>query len=205
MIIQVDKLFSLQHQKKHPVPVKALRRLMEEGPQPGNAPLFRIVPSFSRPLVVSVLKARLKDLGISDKSRGAAQHAADNRMLDESIQRLGRWTSNSFQLYFKTSPATLFHLNLSFQKGKPLAVPRFVHHSTPIQEPHRLQKQGSDKPYQSPHPPLPTSTTKPATSPATTSFIGHSYGQSFQPGQAPPTPASDPQSLFLGTTYDPQI
>ena len=30
-------------------------------------------------------------------------------------------------------------------------------------------------------------------------------GQSFQPDQAPPTPARDPQSLFLGTTYDPQI
>ncbi len=45
-------------------------------------------------------------------------------MLDESIQRLGRWTSNAFKLYFTTTPETLFDLNLSFQKGMPLAVPR---------------------------------------------------------------------------------
>ena len=45
-------------------------------------------------------------------------------MLDESIQRLGRWTSNAFKLYFTTTPQTLFNLNLSFQKGMPLAVLR---------------------------------------------------------------------------------
>ncbi len=45
-------------------------------------------------------------------------------MLDESIQRLGRWTSNAFKLYFTTTPETLFDLNLSFQKGMPLAVLR---------------------------------------------------------------------------------
>ncbi len=44
-------------------------------------------------------------------------------MLDESILRLGRWTSNAFKLYFTTTPETLFDLNLSFQKGMPLAGP----------------------------------------------------------------------------------
>ncbi len=34
-------------------------------------------------------------------------------MLDESIQRLGRWTSNAFKLYFITIPETLFNLNLT--------------------------------------------------------------------------------------------
>lgn len=180
---------------------------MEADPQPGNAPLFRIGHSFSRPLVVSILKTRLIKFGISDKSfsghsfsRGAAQHAADNGMLDESIQRLGHWTSNSFQLYFKASSAPLFHLNLSFQKGTPLAVPSFIHHSTATKGQYQLPNQGSEKPYQSPYPPQPISTANPTTSPFTTSIIGHSYGQSFQPDQAPPTPARDSQSLFLGTT-----
>ena len=45
-------------------------------------------------------------------------------MLDESILRLGRWTSNAFKLYFTTTPETLFNLNLSFQKSMPIAVPR---------------------------------------------------------------------------------
>ena len=44
-------------------------------------------------------------------------------MLDKSIQRLRRWTSNAFKLYFTTIPETMFNLNLSFQKGIPLAVP----------------------------------------------------------------------------------
>ncbi len=44
-------------------------------------------------------------------------------MLDESIQKLGRWTSNAFKLYFTTNPETLFNLNLSFHKGMPLAIP----------------------------------------------------------------------------------
>ncbi len=56
--------------------------------------------------------------------RGAAQHAAVHGMLDETLQRLGRWTSKAFKLYFSTIPETLFHLNLSFKKGMPLAVPR---------------------------------------------------------------------------------
>ncbi len=43
-------------------------------------------------------------------------------MLDESIQRLDRWTSNAFKLYFTNTPETLFNLNLSFQKGMSLEV-----------------------------------------------------------------------------------
>ena len=45
-------------------------------------------------------------------------------MLNKNIQRLGHWTSKTFKLYFTATPETLFNLNLSFQKGKPLAVPR---------------------------------------------------------------------------------
>ncbi len=45
-------------------------------------------------------------------------------MLNKSILRLGRWTSNVFKFYFTTTPETLFILNLSFQKSMLIAVPR---------------------------------------------------------------------------------
>ncbi len=45
-------------------------------------------------------------------------------MLDESIQRLNRWTSNAFKLYFTTTSETLFNLNLNFQKGMSIVVSR---------------------------------------------------------------------------------
>ncbi len=56
--------------------------------------------------------------------KGAAQHLTDQGILDESIQRLGRWISNAFKLYFTSTPETLFNLNVSLQKGIPLAVSR---------------------------------------------------------------------------------
>lgn len=115
-------------------PVAALRRLFIQDPRPPTAPLFRLSSAaFSRQNVVSILKKRIVSAGLSESDfsghsfrKGAAQHAADNGMLDESIQRLGRWTSNAFKLYFTTTPETLFNLNLSFQKGIPLAIPRAV-------------------------------------------------------------------------------
>jgi hypothetical protein len=112
-------------------PVLALRHLFRIDPQPPSAPLFRLGTSFSRSTVISILRKRLINAGINCDAfsghsfrKGAAQHASDHGMLDENIQRLGRWTSSAFQLYFKTSPSALFHLNLHFQKGTPLAVPR---------------------------------------------------------------------------------
>ena len=111
----------------------ALRRLFRNDPQPSTSPLFRLGTAFTRASVIASLKKRLIAAGINDSAysghsfrKGAAQHAADHGMLDESIQRLGRWSSNAFQLYFQTSQASLFNLNLSFQKGIPLAVPRAV-------------------------------------------------------------------------------
>jgi hypothetical protein len=41
-------------------------------------------------------------------------------MRDDQIQALGRWTSQAFQVYFKTSSATLYAYQIQFQKGKPL-------------------------------------------------------------------------------------
>ena len=113
-------------------PVAALSRLYTLDPQPTNAPLFRLSSSaFSRFSVVTALKKRLSLAGLAQSNysghtfrKGAAQHSANYGMLDEMIQKLGRWTSNAFQLYFTTLPKSLYNLNLSFQKGMPLAVPR---------------------------------------------------------------------------------
>ena len=79
----------------------ALRRLFIQDQRPPNAPLFRLQSSaFSRQAVVNILK---------------------QRMLDESIQRLGRWTSDAT---LPPTPRQCSTSNLSFQKGIPLAVPR---------------------------------------------------------------------------------
>lgn len=106
-------------------PVQALRILFERDPQPPNAPLFRLVgKAFSRENVISILRDRLTASGIDDTGysghsfrRGAAQHASDKGVLDEHIQILGRWISQSFQLYFSTSKAKLYSLNRQFQTG----------------------------------------------------------------------------------------
>ncbi len=112
--------------------VVALRRLFIQDPRPPNTPLFRLQSSiFSRQAVVNILKQRIAEMGFSEGnysgqsfSKGAAKHATDHDMLNESIQRPGGWTSNAFKLYFTTTPETLFNLNLSFQKSMLLAVPR---------------------------------------------------------------------------------
>lgn len=74
-------------------PVSALRRLFLQDPCPADAPLFRLSSSaFCRQNVVSILKKRIIKVGLSEKEfsghsfrKGAAQHAADHGMLDESI------------------------------------------------------------------------------------------------------------------------
>lgn len=140
-------------------PVNALRRLFIQDPHPANAPLFRFSSSaFSRQNVVAILKKRIASIGLSNTSfsghsfrKGAAQHAADHGILDENIQRLGRWTSNAFKLYFTTTPETLFNLNLSFQKGMLLAIPRA---SFPATTRSANGPKPTVVPYQSPYPPL---------------------------------------------------
>ncbi len=115
-------------------PLTALARLYTLNPQHPNACLFRLSSgAFFWPSVVSTLKERISLLGLSQSDysghsfrKGAAQHKADYGMLDEMIQRLGRWTSNAFRLYFTTSTESLYNLNLSFQKSMPLSVPRAV-------------------------------------------------------------------------------
>jgi len=106
-------------------PVHALRELFRNDPQHLIAPLFNIDGGpLTRKVLVDHLRVRLNNAGISDVGffghsfrKGAAQHAADHGMLNEKIKRLGRWTSESFKLYFKDSEKTLLNLSYRFQKG----------------------------------------------------------------------------------------
>ena len=115
-------------------PVAALSPLHTLNPQHPDTHLFRLSSgAFSRHSVISNLKKRISLLSLSQSDysshsfhKSAALHARDHGMLDEMIQRLGRWTSNAFCSYSTTSPESLYNLNLSFQKGMPLAVPRAV-------------------------------------------------------------------------------
>ena len=54
--------------------------------------------------------------------RGAAQHASDNGILDYDIQRLGRWSSDAFKLYFNESLANRYNLNKRFLTGNTPAI-----------------------------------------------------------------------------------
>lgn len=111
-------------------PVQALRSLFAHDPQPPDAPLFRLAKTaFSYNKVVKILRNSLTSNGINDFGysghsfrRGAAQHASDNGMLEEHIQLLGRWTSQSFRLYFDASKTKLYTLNRQFQTGRRPAV-----------------------------------------------------------------------------------
>ena len=109
-------------------PVIALKNFIQADPQPSSAPLFRLDEGgFSRDALIKVLKSRLQTAGIPSSHysghsfrRGAAQHAKDNGLLDEHIQQLGRWSYNTFRLYFKTPQSELYRLNRAFQTGESL-------------------------------------------------------------------------------------
>ncbi len=145
--------------------VAVLRRLFIQDPRPPNAPMFKLSSVvFSRQNVFAILKKRITSAGLSESDfsghsfrKGDAQHAADNGMLDENIQRLGRWKSNAFKLYFTATLETLFNLNLSFQKSVPLAAPREVV-SVPLissKSVEEMKKQtGRNSIYISPYPSL---------------------------------------------------
>ena len=76
------------------------------------------------------MRKRLKDKGYKNHkcysghsprqgaAQGAAQHAADNGILEYDIQRLGRWSSEAFKGYFHISQGYKFHLNRRFQIGR---------------------------------------------------------------------------------------
>ena len=126
-------------------PVTALRTLFIRDPQPRTAPLFRLTgtsTAFARKPVLDILQERLRAHNIiAPKTytghsfrKGAAQHASDNGMLDQHIQKLGRWTSKSFQLYFETSVSSLYTLSMRFQTGRAMSYTQQT--SPPALSPH---------------------------------------------------------------------
>jgi hypothetical protein len=108
-------------------PVAALQELFQVDKQLSSAPLFRSeTGAFDYDYFVNTLRKHLRKIddpradrysGHSFR-RGAAQHAADNGVLDDDIQRLGRWSSDAFKRYFNTSFAHRFSLNKRFLTGK---------------------------------------------------------------------------------------
>lgn len=121
-------------------PVLALRALYDLDPQPPCSPLFRThTGPFSRKFYIDKLRARLASKGYQNymlfaghsPRRGAAQHAADNGIMDEDIQKLGRWTSQAFKGYFHISLAYKHTLNRRFQLGRS---PPFIQTSPNIPE-----------------------------------------------------------------------
>jgi hypothetical protein len=107
--------------------VTALQELFQVDKQLPSAPLFRSgTGAFDYDYFVNTLRKHLRKIddpradrysGHSFR-RGAAQHAADNGVLDDDIQRLGRWSSDAFKRYFNTSFAHRFSLNKCFLTGK---------------------------------------------------------------------------------------
>ena len=107
--------------------VTALRELFILEPQSRNVPLFTLANGamFARNPIIEILCQRLESKCILYQAysghslrKRAAQHALDNTIFDEHIQKLGRWLSQTFQLYFQTSTASLYSLNLCFQTGR---------------------------------------------------------------------------------------
>jgi hypothetical protein len=103
-------------------PVAALPALYTLDPQPPRAPLFRTHNgTLSRNKYISE-HTNYKYYSGHSSRRGAAQHAADNGILEYDIQRLGRWSSEAFKRYFHISQAYKFHLNRRFQTGRSVPV-----------------------------------------------------------------------------------
>jgi integrase len=108
-------------------PVSGLRALFETDPQPADAPLFRTAAgAFTRERYVNTLRNRLRAAGCYNSReyaghsfrRGAAQHAVDNGILNEDIQRLGRWSSQAFLGYYSISHQYKYTLNRRFLTGR---------------------------------------------------------------------------------------
>lgn len=108
-------------------PVDALQSLFTHDPKSPDSPLFTFTnASFSRRRGVEQLRALISALDIPSVNysgnsfrKGAAQHAVGNGMLEDDIQKLDRWSSESFRLYFATSTQTLYNLNMNFRPSTP--------------------------------------------------------------------------------------
>ncbi len=95
-------------------PVKAMRRLFQEWPDPPEAPLFQASNGvFIRTMITGVLRLALRLAGISGHysghsfRRGAATSAREAGLSNEEIQLLGRWKSECYRLYIATHPSRI--------------------------------------------------------------------------------------------------
>ena len=102
--------------------VSSLRNLFFRFPLPPTAPLFQTFNnSFSREYFISALRSGLRGLGIDGNysghsfRRGAATSAQQAGLTKEEIQLLGRWKSDSWQLYIQTHESQLISTSSRFQ------------------------------------------------------------------------------------------
>ncbi|KAG9245375.1 hypothetical protein BJ878DRAFT_501740 [Calycina marina] len=81
-------------------PVRAVKQLLREYPQPPGAPLFRRYMALFTPTFLEVcLRDRLQRCGFDDPKRhnkhswriGSTTQASQAGMTDEEMMRLGRW------------------------------------------------------------------------------------------------------------------
>jgi len=106
-------------------PVAALQSLLERGPQPESAPLFRLTNgAFTRDTVIKELENKLLREGVSPDGyrghsfrKGPAQEAHNNGLTQEKIQTLDRWSSDAVQPYYKTNRKRVIQLQKQFQTG----------------------------------------------------------------------------------------
>ena len=107
--------------------VASTLNLFTRFPKSASPPLFQVQnKAFTRDYLVQALRNGLRAIGVrgnySGQSfrRGAATMAKDSGLLEEDIQTLGRWKSDSYQLYIQIHPDQLIATSLRFQRPSPV-------------------------------------------------------------------------------------
>ena len=109
-------------------PYHHMKKLLIGDPNGHDAPLLRLSSgAFTKERAQAILAKRMKRIGLDPRGikghsfrKGAAQEAYDNRMSEDQIQALGRWSSDVVRRYFKRNPMRLFALQKQFQTGTTL-------------------------------------------------------------------------------------
>jgi hypothetical protein len=101
----------------------AVLRLLFKRPKSAISLLYSgLGNTFKYKAFVTAVKQRLLHASVTEAAafkgysfrRSTSQHASNNSMLESDTQKLGRWTSNAFKLYFTTSYCQRFSLSLRF-------------------------------------------------------------------------------------------
>lgn len=105
-------------------PLQSLRHLYTAFPASPFEPLFNPGRPFTRQLVTEIMRAGLKDLGLTGNysghsfRRGAATWARQMGLTDNEIQILGRWASDSYKLYIDTDRSFIIRASRRHQAGQ---------------------------------------------------------------------------------------